>query len=238
MTLNMPSPGEIIVAQWNQTANEMVMRYGIVRGTSEFLCRVLDDEYLGNQIALVSSFGIESAVSLKLMAEINPSIPVILVNTGYLFCQTFKYRDLLKTHLRLTDVRTPGPTQEQFMSFNPYGDPPTCCDAVKKEISMQALRDFPVWISGRKRYQGGARSDLPMVELFEDKIKLNPMALWTETHIESFMREHELPDNPLKAMGYGSAGCASCTIPGRGREGRWPGKGKMECGLHIDGSGI
>lgn len=212
--------------------------FGAIEGTRKFLKSILHDEWLGNRTAIVSSFGIEAAVPLALVAEAKASTPVILIDTGYLFGVTRQYRDQLQQHLGLTDVRTSQPLPTQAASFNPEANPPTCCETVKKEMLADALKDFSVWISGRKRYQGDMRSCIPVAEVSEGKIKVNPLALWSEEQVKGFMNELNLPRHPLAARGFESVGCFPCTRPGKGRSGRTFAHGGTECGLHIDGSGI
>lgn len=225
-----------IAQEWDRTGEELMTRRGIVDGTQAFLSHVLGDDRFKDHIAIVSSFGTEAALPLALIADINPHVPVILVDTGYLFDETFAYMRQLRERIGLTDLRVAGPTRTELASVNPSE---TCCDVIKKEASLRALKDFSAWFSGRKRYQGAERAALPVAEFAEGKVKLNLMALWTATDIENEFARRNLPQHPLKAQGYGSVGCWPCTAPGGpDRSGRWPGAAKTECGLHLDGSGI
>jgi len=191
--------------------------------------------------ALVSSFGAEAAVLLHMVAQIAPDTPVLFIDTRLLFEETLRYQQELSAKLGLSDVRTlrsdaakltendPGATLHQI-------DPDGCC-ALRKTIPLQsALNEFDAWISGRKRFQGGARSDLNLVEIepHSSRIKLNPLANWTSDDIRSYARAHDLPPHPLVARGYGSIGCAPCTVPAEGRQGRWRGQDKTECGIHFE----
>jgi len=240
-SITAPSSLQILSDGWNQLANELTQRYGVVRGTRKFLAQLLRDQWFQNEIALVSSFGGEASVPLLLVSALNRNLRVIFLETGYSFAETLAYRDVLTNRLQLSNVKTYEPTLAQSKRIDPYGMPPICCDEVKVDMLSEALRDYSIWISGRKRYQGEKRIDIPMVEIDGDKIKINPLALWSEAQVKSFMRRHHLPRHELSNKGYGSIGCASCTVPGKGRSGRWPGINKSECGIHgleFDGSGI
>ncbi len=199
-------------------------------------------EYRG-RIALVSSFGAESAVVLDMVAAIDRTTPVIFIDTGKLFAETLRYRDELARLLGLRDVRTVGPDPVSVQSADPRGtlwrgDPDLCCWRRKVEPLDEALSGFDAWITGRKRYQGGLRRNLPVIESGPDgRIKLNPLAGWSEWDIDAYFVAHDLPRHPLAARGYGSIGCTTCTRaadPGEpARAGRWDGLEKSECGIHL-----
>jgi phosphoadenosine phosphosulfate reductase len=209
--------------------------------TVAFLHEMISRTYAG-RIALVSSFGTDSAVLLHLVARVAPSTPVVFVDTGRLFPETLAYRDALVDRLGLTSVRTVGPSAAAAAQFDPAGtlwntDADLCCWRRKVEPLDAALEGFAAWITGRKRFQGGERDGLPLIE-HEDggRVKLNPLADWTEADLVAYRAEHDLPPHPLEAVGYRSIGCAPCTRPaGAGesaRAGRWAGLGKTECGIH------
>jgi len=208
--------------------------------TDQLLRQVLAEVYPG-RAAVATSFGSESAVLLALVAAVNPSTPVLFLDTGLLFAQTLSYRDRLITHLGLTDVRTIRPDPADLAREDADGtlnrrDPDRCCHLRKVLPMERALEGFDVWISGRKRYHGGARGDLPRVEFDGRHLKINPLADWRETDIADFYRRYFLPRHPLVEQGFGSIGCFPCTEPsGSGsysREGRWAGRTKTECGIH------
>src|SRR3954468_21549772 len=120
-------------------------------------------------LALVSSFGTESAALLKVMADVDPAIPVIFLDTGWLFEETLAYRDTLIAALGLRDVRSIKPLEEALSRQDPDGelwfsDPDACCRIRKVEPLARALKPFAAWINGRKRFQGGARAEIPVVE--------------------------------------------------------------------------
>ncbi|MGC8476679.1 MAG: phosphoadenylyl-sulfate reductase [Acetobacteraceae bacterium] len=202
------------------------------------LLRVLIGERFAGRIALVSSFGAESAVLLHLVAGIDPTLPVIFLDTGQLFAETLAYRDRLVARFGLRDVRTAGPGP----LADPAGtlwreDPDRCCGIRKVQPLEDALAPFDAWISGRKRYHGGERAALSPVEFGADwRIRINPLAAWSAADIAACFAAHDLPAHPLLARGYRSIGCAPCTRPvgddEAPRAGRWAGQAKSECGIH------
>jgi phosphoadenosine phosphosulfate reductase len=218
----------------------MGSRLGTVE-TARTLLRTMLDVFPG-RIAAVSSFGAESAVVLHMLAEIDPGVPVIFLDTGKLFPETLAYRDTLVALLGLTDVRSARPDPARLAEADPAGtlwqeQPDECCWHRKVEPLETALTGFAAWITGRKRYQGATRSTLEMVEAGADsRIKLNPLAAWSAAEVERYLAQHELPLHPLRASGYRSIGCATCTrpvLPGEdSRAGRWSGTSKTECGIH------
>jgi phosphoadenosine phosphosulfate reductase len=202
---------------------------------------------LAGRTALVSSFGAESAVLLDMVATIDPAIPVIFLDTGKLFAETHAYREELVDLLRLTDVRVVGPRPGTLARHDAGGDlwsrePDLCCHVRKTEPLQEALAGFAGWITGRKRFQAGLRSQLPTIEpeWSSGRIKLNPLALWSADDVERYRLLRNLPKHPLVDQGYRSIGCVTCTRPlaaGEGpRAGRWWGLDKTECGIHLAGA--
>jgi phosphoadenosine phosphosulfate reductase len=193
-------------------------------------------------LALVSSFGTESAALLKIMADVDPAIPVIFLDTGWLFEETLAYRDTLVAMLGLRDIRSIQPLEATLSREDPdrelwFSDPDACCRIRKVEPLKRALAPFRAWINGRKRFQGGLRAAIPVVEQDGVRLKFNPFANISREEIESVYRLAELPPHPLVASGYMSVGCMPCT--GRtspdedARAGRWRGRPKTECGIHT-----
>ena len=194
------------------------------------------------QLALVSSFGTESAALLKVMADVDPAIPVIFLDTGWLFEETLAYRDTLIATLGLRDVRSIKPLEETLTRQDPgrelwFSDPDACCRIRKVEPLARALKPFSAWINGRKRFQGGMRAEMPVVEDDGAKLKFNPFANVAREEIEAIYQLAKLPPHPLVASGYLSVGCMPCssrTAPGEdARAGRWRGRAKTECGIHT-----
>jgi len=195
------------------------------------------------RIALVSSFGVEAAVLLHLVAEAAPEMPVLFVDTGKHFDETLAYQRSLARRLGLRDLRVIGPDPADLEAQDRYGalysfDSAACCHLRKVAPLQQALRGFDGWITGRKRYQGGARAQLQVFEADagSGKLKINPLAHWSADVLRAYARLHALPPHPLVARGYLSVGCAPCTTrPLDGtdaRSGRWAGQDKTECGIH------
>ncbi len=196
-------------------------------------------------VALVSSFGSESALLLALAAEIDPGVPVIFIDTGKLFAETLRYRDLLIGRLGLTAVRTIVPDAGRLAAADPDGtlrlsDPDACCHVRKVEPLERALAGFDIWISGIKRYQTALRAMAPTIEMVDGRLKLNPLAPWSRERIEAEFARRALPPHPLEAEGFLSIGCVPCTGRVRTgedrRAGRWRDSDKTECGIHRSGS--
>lgn len=199
-------------------------------------------EAYGGKIALVSSFGAESAVLLHMVSEIDRTTPVLFLDTGQLFGQTLDYRRGLAQQLGLTDVRDLRPRFQDLALHDPKADlwktdTETCC-RIRKVIPLDlALEGFEAWITGRKRFHGGRRLNLPVIERAGRHVKVNPLANWTKSELDDYAAEHDLPSHPLVAFGYPSVGCWPCTTPVEHgsdvRSGRWAGSEKTECGIHT-----
>lgn len=204
-------------------------------------------EVLPDRIAVVSSFGAESAVLLDLVARVDPDVPVYFLETGMHFPETLTYRDLLIDRLRLTNVINVRADSDEKAAEDSDDslyrrDPDACCDLRKVRPLDRALAGTAAWISGRKRFQGGDRTRLQTVEWEATpdggrRLKLNPLAGWTEAQIDAHFDNFALPRHPLWEAGYLSIGCATCTAKPDPdatdrRAGRWAGMGKTECGIH------
>ncbi|MGI9485596.1 MAG: phosphoadenylyl-sulfate reductase [Geminicoccaceae bacterium] len=216
--------------------------YGHLDGLA-LLRPLLREGPLKGQTALVSSFGAESIVLLDMIATVDPWTPVIFLDSGKLFAETQGYREDVVALLALKDVRITGPAPDQLARYDSASDlwrrePDLCCDLRKAQPLIGVLEGFAAWITGRKRFQGGARVTLPVIEgePSTGRIKLNPLARWTAEDIERYRFLRNLPAHPLVERGYRSIGCAPCTRPvasGQApRAGRWWGVDKTECGIH------
>lgn len=193
-------------------------------------------------VALVSSFGADSAVLLHLAAQVRRDTPVLFVETGWLFPQTLRYAEDLARHLGLSDVRWIRPDQAVLDAKDPRRlrwsyDPDGCCDIRKVEPLDRALARVDLWVSGRKSHQNRARAQLSLFEPQGERLKLNPLHDWSSDRLRAYAAEHRLPPHPLVADGYPSIGCSPCTSrvqPGEDpRAGRWRGWDKSECGIHV-----
>jgi phosphoadenosine phosphosulfate reductase len=207
---------------------------------------VLREGPFRGRTALVSSFGAESAVLLDMVATVDPTTPVIFLDTGKLFEETQDYRQELTGLLGLEDVRVVRPEPAGLARHDPKGtlwgrDPDLCCHIRKTEVLERALEGFAAWVTGRKRFQGGLRSALPTIEgePSSGRIKLNPLAPWSAEDVERYRLLRNLPAHPLVADGFASIGCMPCTrrvAAGEpARAGRWWGLDKAECGIHRPG---
>jgi phosphoadenosine phosphosulfate reductase len=199
-------------------------------------------ETFGDRLALVSSFGAESAVLLHLAAQVKPDIPVLFLDTGMLFGQTLDYRRGLAAKLGLTDVRDLRPHYTDLAVADPDNklwqtDTDACCAVRKVQPLDRALGEFDGWLTGRKRFHGGDRMSLPVVEQADHQLKFNPLANWGKAELDAYMALHDLPAHPLVAQGFPSIGCWPCTQPVEDgedvRAGRWKGQDKTECGIHV-----
>lgn len=215
--------------------------------TLEMLTSVLQSGLAGD-VAVVSSFGAESAVLLHLVAQVDPAIPVLFLETGKHFPETLAYRDLLIERLGLTNLVNLIPDPEELAARDETGlrwsyDPDGCCEIRKVKPLARALAGFDASITGRKAFQSSTRAHLPRFEIdnsdAQGRLKINPLIDWSAEDITAYFAEHDLPPHPLVAEGYPSIGCSPCTskvADGEDpRSGRWRGWDKTECGIHIPG---
>ena len=227
----MPSP--------SASAAELEAKFG--DGAPQDILAAAIGELFPGRIALVSSFGAESVVLLHMVARIDPGTPVLFLDTGMLFPETLTYRDQLVDALGLTQVDTLRPSPRALAAEDVDDtlwrrDSDRCCALRKVAPFDSAIIPFDAWITGRKRYHGGARAGVPVFEPDGARTKVNPLAGWSQGEVAGYMSLHGLPHHPLTAVGYESIGCVPCTsraLPGEAsRAGRWRGMAKTECGLH------
>ncbi|CAK0751251.1 Adenosine 5'-phosphosulfate reductase [Azospirillaceae bacterium] len=220
-------------------ARELAVRWQGLEA-AEVLDAAILDVFAGS-IAVVSSFGTESAILLALAAEIDPAVPVLFLDSGKLFGETKRYRDTLVSRLGLTNVQTLHPDPAEIAANDRDGmlfnrDHDACCHLRKVLPLERALPGFRAWISGRKRFQAVTRAALPLVEADRAWIKINPLANWNRDDLDAEFTRRDLPRHPLEADGFLSIGCMPCSdrvAPGADpRSGRWAGKAKTECGIH------
>lgn len=208
------------------------------------IAHALDDQAIG-PVAMVSSFGADSVVLLHMLAQVDRAAPVLFVDTEFLFPATLTYQKEVAEHLGLEDIRVIKPSRAALLERDVDGilhhfDPDACCALRKTEPLERALEGFGGWITGRKRIHGGARQSLPLYEKNARRIKVNPLANWTQEMVRGYIAAHDLPRHPMVAQGFPSIGCQPCTTPAEAdedpRAGRWRGQAKTECGIHfIDG---
>lgn len=196
-----------------------------------------------NRTALVSSFGAESVVLLHMVSQIDPSLPVLFVDTQMLFAETLIYQTEVAQQLGLSDVRNISADALDVSVQDPDGtlnqrDKDACCFLRKTNPLDQVLKGFDAWITGRKRFQSGTRAELEFFENDADRrIKVNPLARWQPEDLSNYIETHQLPKHPKIAQGFASIGCAPCTTPVKegedARAGRWRDSEKTECGIHF-----
>ena len=231
------------------SAADAVRLNRLYRGTDtlEMLTSVLRDGLAGD-VAVVSSFGAESAVLLHLVSRIDPALPVLFLETGKHFPETLAYRDLLVAQLGLKDLRNLTPDAAKLAAQDESGlrwsyDPDGCCEIRKVEPLAKALFGFDATITGRKAFQASTRANLPRFEIdstdAQGRLKINPLIDWDAAALAAYIAEHDLPAHPLVAEGYPSIGCMPCTSKVAAgedpRAGRWRGWDKTECGIHVPG---
>jgi len=193
----------------------------------------------------VSSFGAESVVLLHMVSVVDRTTPVLFLDTEMLFPETLDYQREVAAKLGLTNVQVVQPDREAVFARDPNGllhqsNPDACCSLRKSQPLAAALAPYEAWVTGRKRYQGGTRVALEFFEADTDgRVKINPLAHWSQADVQEYIANNRLPRHPLVARGYPSIGCApeQCTTrvaEGEDpRAGRWRGLGKDECGIHF-----
>ena len=221
----------------------------IFRGseTLEMLNSVLKSGLAGD-VAVVSSFGAESAVLLHLVAQVDPAVPVLFLETGKHFPETLAYRDLLVERLGLTNLIDLTPDADDLAKKDDSGlrwsyDPDGCCEIRKVKPLAKALAGYDATITGRKAFQSSTRANLPRFEIdasdVHGRLKINPLIDWSAEDLAAYIAENDLPPHPLVAEGYPSIGCSPCTTKVAAgedpRSGRWKGWDKTECGIHVPG---
>ncbi|HXO08653.1 MAG TPA: phosphoadenylyl-sulfate reductase [Solirubrobacteraceae bacterium] len=181
------------------------------------------------RLTTACSFQKEESVLLHMLTQIRPDVHVFTIDTGVLFPETLTTWKAFEDHFGIKfdvlDATSPG---EPWTAER-------CCSAAKVEALALALSDVDAWITGIRREQAPTRGAAPKFERDERRgiYKLNPLADWSEQDVWRYIFKHGLPYHPLHDQGYASIGCATCTLPGSGREGRWAGQDKTECGIHL-----
>ena len=220
-------------------AQNLATRFRSTRA-HELLEHAINNEFSG-RIALVSSFGAESAALLHMVSQIDTAVPIIFLDTQKHFAQTLSYRTKLAAKFGLTNVINVQPKADAVSVRDADGslwknDPDGCCTLRKVEPLADILSEFDAWITGRKQFHGGGRVNLPAFEATQSHIKVNPLIHWSKDDVTGYAQKHNLPAHPLVAQGYPSIGCWPCTHPVASdddvRAGRWRGAAKTECGIH------
>jgi phosphoadenosine phosphosulfate reductase len=181
------------------------------------------------RLTMACSFQKEESVLVHMITQIEPRARVFMIDTGVLFPETLqtwkRFEDRFTLNVEVIDARSP---DEPWTAAH-------CCGAAKVDALERALSDVDAWITGIRREHAPTRADSAKLERDERRgiWKVNPLADWSEKDLWSYIFKHDLPYNPLHDRGYASIGCAPCTQPGTGREGRWAGEDKTECGIHL-----
>jgi phosphoadenosine phosphosulfate reductase len=198
-------------------------------------------ETFGSRFCVTSSFA--DAVLTHLASRVVPGIEVIFLDTGLHFPETLRVRDQVTRSIPVT-VRSIRPTLTVGQQDGEYGprlfsrDPDSCCAMRKVEPLQKALADYDAWAAGLRRDESPTRARTPVVhyEYAREKVKVNPLAAWTQSDVDDYIARYQVPVNQLLNQGYGSVGCWPCTrrtLPGEDvRAGRWAMFDKTECGLH------
>jgi phosphoadenosine phosphosulfate reductase len=200
-------------------------------------------ETFGARLLFTSSFGAGSGVLLHLWSRIARHLPVVFLDTGFLFPETLEYKDALASFLGLS-VKTvhPSVSKDDFTKANGADayrtDPDRCCETNKIAPLRPLLAEADGWVSGLRRAQGPSRAETPILLVGQDGLtKVHPLATMTAQEAARYMERHRIPEHPVRAQGFASIGCAPCTraiLPGEDeRAGRWAWTGKTECGLHT-----
>ncbi len=181
------------------------------------------------RLAMACSFQKEESVLLHMLGRIESSVRVFSIDTGVLFPETLatwkRFEERFAVQIEVYDAR----------GADAAWTATHCCSAAKVDALERALTGADAWITGIRREQAPTRAATPKLERDERRgiWKVNPLADFSEADLWRYIHEHELPYHPLHDQGYASIGCAPCTQPGSGREGRWTGQEKTECGLHV-----
>lgn len=221
------------------------------RHPREILRWALEESGL-DQVAIASAFQAEGTVVIHLATQIRPEVPILFLETGFQFGETLAFKERLTDRLGLNVVDLAGEytTDRQAAEFGPRlyeRDSERCCELNKVRPMFEALRGLDAWITAVRRDSSPTRATTPIVDQYElepgrEIVKVNPMATWTRRQVWGYLREHDLPHNPLYDLGYSSIGCAPCTrlrFAGEPeRAGRWAGIAKWECGIHVNEAAV
>ena len=194
----------------------------------EVLAHMLEHHH--PRLALACSFQKEEAVLIDMLMRLEPAARVFTIDTGVLFPETYQaWRELeLRYGVRVEIFDATRGRDREWSA----GD---CCSVAKVAALDRALADLDGWITGLRREHGPTRAGTPKLayDVRRGIWKANPLADWDDRAVWSYIERNDVPYNPLHDRGYESIGCLPCTLPGSGREGRWAGSDKTECGIHV-----
>ncbi len=181
----------------------------------------------GDKLVMLVSFQKEESVLVEAAVRVAPRTRFVTIDTGVLFPETLgtwrAFEERYGVDIEVEDAR------------GDWTGPEHCCSVAKVEALERALSAADAWVTGIRREQSPTRADAQTVETDPVRgiVKYNPLALWSEQDLWRVIHAKGLPYNTLHDQGYDSIGCLPCTAPGKGREGRWAGTDKLECGLHV-----
>ena len=198
-------------------------------------------------VAVASSFQAEGTCVIDMAVKLRPDVPILFLETGFHFAETLAFKERLTEMLGLNVVELTGrftvEQQEDVHGPRLYErDPKLCCQLNKVEPFARALREYDAWMTSMRRDSAWTRRNTPIVsetelESGEHIVKVNPIANWSRRDAWAYLREHDIPHNPLYDLGYAQVGCAPCTrsvfLGENERAGRWDGSQKVECGIHV-----
>jgi phosphoadenosine phosphosulfate reductase len=199
----------------------------------------------GRYVALVTSFGPTGMVILDRLAALNPGGKVITIDTDFLFEETYRLRELVQRRYPIQlEIRksalTPAAQAQVYQPQLWQVNPDLCCHLRKVVPLSEVLSGLAAWFTGLRRDQASSRTTIPLItwDAKYHLVKINPLANWSRSQVWSYLVENNVPYNHLHDQGYSSIGCTHCTQPashrGDERSGRWPGSGKVECGIHFN----
>ncbi len=203
------------------------------------------------RVAIASAFQREGTAIIHMATRIRPDVPILFLETGFHFAETLAFKQQLAERWGLNVVELTGShtVDSQEAAFGPRlyeRDPDACCRINKVEPFQRALEGFDAWVTGMRRDSAWTRANSPLVTCYEITpghpiVRVNPIAAWTQRDVWAYLKEHDVPHNPLYDLGFASIGCAPCTravFSGEDeRAGRWSGTGKIECGIQAPEAG-
>lgn len=216
--------------------------------TPERIVAWMFERFAGRRVVVTTAFGMEGCALIDMVARQGRPVPVIWLDTWFLFPETHRLRERLAArypHLVFENRGTSLTPEEQETRHGPElwrGDPDTCCRIRKVDPMREALKGVDVWVTGLTRAQSPARARTGVVEWDwqYQVLKVSPLASWDRARVWEYVQANDVPYNELHERGYPTVGCTHCTLPvagvrigGYSREGRWAGTQKMECGLHL-----
>jgi phosphoadenosine phosphosulfate reductase len=211
-----PEPRPAIPARLQEASAQEVLQWALAR--------------FGRRLTMACSFQKEESVLVHMLCQLTDSPRLFTIDTGVLFAETHATWRRFEQHF--------GVRVESFDARRRDGDVWTaecCCGEAKVAALQRALAGERAWVTGIRREQAPTRAAVEKVAFDARRgiFKVNPLADWSESDVWRYIAAHDLPYHPLHDRGYGSIGCQPCTVPGRGREGRWAGQEKTECGLYL-----